>query len=193
MIDLQGVRIGFAITGSFCTFSKAFHEAELLTDLGAELIPIMSFNASTLDTRFGTAKEHMDRLENICKRRVINTIESAEPIGPKKMTDIMIVAPCTGNTMAKLAQSITDTPVTMAVKSHLRNSLPVVIAVSTNDALSGSAKNIGILQNLKNYYFVPMNQDDSTQKPTSIVADYSQIPMTIVNSLDGKQIQPIIK
>lgn len=191
-MSLSGIKIGYGICGSFCTFEKAFSAAKKLTEQGAELFPIMSFNASNLSTRFGTAKENKLKLENISKREIINTIEAAEPIGPKKMFDILVVAPCTANTLAKLALGICDTPITMAVKSHLRNSKPVVIAVSTNDALAGCAKNIGILQNYKNYYFVPYSQDNFEDKPNSLVADFSQIGDTIKLALEGKQIQPIL-
>ena len=151
MTDLSNVKIGFAVTGSFCTFEKAFAEAEKLRKAGAELIPVMSYNASSIDSRFGEAVNNIKKLENICGRKVINTIDGAEPIGPQKMTDIIVVCPCTGNTCAKLAMSITDTPVTMAVKSHIRNGKPVVIALASNDSLAGSMKNIGHLMNMKNY------------------------------------------
>ena len=192
MIDLKGVKIAFVMTGSFCTFDKALKQARILKELGAELIPVMSFNSYSLNTRFGVAEENVAILEEICGRKVIATIEDAEPIGPKKMADIMIVAPCTGNTLAKLAMSITDTPATMAVKSHIRNSRPVVLAVSTNDALAGSCKNLGSLMNVKNYYFVPLTQDDYASKPTSLVSDYGLIPLTIQSALHGNQLQPIL-
>ncbi len=192
MIDLKGVKIAFVMTGSFCTFDKAFKQARILKELGAELIPVMSFNSYSLNTRFGVAEENVAILEEICGRKVIATIEDAEPIGPKKMADIMIVAPCTGNTLAKLAMSITDTPATMAVKSHIRNSRPVVLAVSTNDALAGSCKNLGSLMNVKNYYFVPLTQDDYASKPTSLVSDYELIPLTMESALRGNQLQPIL-
>lgn len=191
-MSLSGVKIGFGVCGSFCTFEKAFTEAKRLAEQGAELFPVMSFNASGISTRFGTAEENIEKLENICKRKIIDSIEGAEPIGPQKMFDILVVAPCTANTLAKLALGICDTPVTMAVKSHLRNGRPVVIAVSTNDALAGCAKNIGILQNYKNYYFVPYSQDNYKAKPNSLVADFSQISETIEQALEGRQIQPII-
>lgn len=192
-MSLEGVKIGFGLTGSFCTFEKAFKAAQSLADNGAELIPVMSFNAASLSTRFGTAEENIQKLEDIAKRRVIKTIEEAEPIGPKKLCDIMVVAPCTANTLAKLALGITDSPLTMAVKSHLRNGRPVVIAVSTNDALAGCAKNIGILQNYRHYYFVPYAQDNYATKPNSIVADFTLIGETVENALQGKQIQPLIR
>ena len=191
-MSLENLNIGFAMCGSFCTFTKAFDAAKQLVSQGANVIPIMSFNARSISSRFGTADENAEKLENICKNQIISSIETAEPIGPKKMLDVLVVAPCTGNTLAKLAVGITDTPVTMAVKSHIRNLRPVVIAISTNDALASSAKNIGMLQNYKNYYFVPYMQDDSIAKPNSLVARYELIPMAIESALSGKQIQPVI-
>jgi dipicolinate synthase subunit B len=192
MNKLKNIKIGFAMTGSFCTFDRVFEQMKTLRAMGAEIIPIMSLNSSKTDTRFGLAKEHIEKTEEICKNKPILTLTDAEPIGPKKMTDIMLVAPCTGNTLAKLAYSITDSPVTMAVKSHLRNSRPVVIGISTNDALAGSLKNIGYLMNTKNYYFVPFAQDDSEKKPASLVCDFTKIPETIVSALENRQLQPVI-
>lgn len=190
--SLEGIKIGVAMCGSFCTFSKAFEQMIKLKAAGAELTPIMSYHAATLDTRFGTAEENIMTAENICGRGVINTIPLAEPVGPKKMFDLLIVCPCTGNTMAKLAAGITDTPVTMAVKSHLRNGRPVLIAAATNDALSASAKNIGALLNIKNIYFVPFKQDDFVKKPRSAVTDFSVIPEAAKAALNGRQLQPIL-
>lgn len=192
MNDFSGLKVGFALTGSFCTFSKAFEQMKILRESGAEIVPIISFAVRSTDTRFGTAESHIEKITEICGRRPVMTIEDAEPIGPKKMTDIMLVAPCTGNTLAKLAGSITDSPVTMAVKSHLRNSHPVVLNISTNDALAGSMKNIGILMNTKNYFFVPFTQDDHERKPSSLVADFTQISAAILTALSGKQIQPVL-
>lgn len=192
MNKLEGLRIGFALTGSFCTFSKAFEQMKFLKKSGAVLIPILSYNSCITDTRFGKAAEHIDMVTNICGIKPITDITAAEPLGPKNMTDVLVVAPCTGNTLAKLAYSITDSPVTMAVKSHLRNMRPVIINVSTNDALAGSLKNIGFLMNTKNYYFVPFSQDDSTKKPSSLVGDFSKIPETILAAMEGKQIQPVL-
>ncbi len=191
-MSLQGIRIGYCLCGSFCTFEKSFKAARMLADMGAVLIPVMSYNSAGLSTRFGTAEENVSKLEAICARPVIKTIVDAEPIGPNKMCDIMVVAPCTANTLAKLALGITDTPGTMAVKSHLRNGLPVVVAISTNDALAGCAKNIGILQNYRNYYFVPYRQDNFEKKPNSIVADFGLIADTVEQALAGKQLQPLI-
>ena len=187
----ENMKIGVAVCGSFCTFEKVFKAVQRLRDEGAELIPIMSFNAASLSTRFGKAEDNLRLFESIAGRKAITTIEEAEPIGPKKMTDIMLLPNCTGNTMAKLSLSVTDTPVTMAVKSHLRGGRPVVINVATNDALSGSAKNIGALMNLRHYYFVPLMQDDHVKKPTSIVGDFERIPETVLAAAEGIQIQPV--
>lgn len=192
MHDLEGVRIGFVMTGSFCTFAQAFAQAEYLVSCGAVLIPVMSWNASGISTRFGTAKEQCQRLEYIANRKVILTIEDAEPIGPKNMTDLMLVEPCTSNTAAKLALSITDSPATMAVKSHLRGQKPVVLAVASNDSLAGSMKHLGLLFHTKYYYFVPIRQDDAEKKPTSLVADFSRTADTIVSALSGRQLQPVL-
>ena len=183
--------IGFALCGSFCTYSKVFPVMAQLANTHT-VIPIFSHSANTIDSRFGTAQEHIRLAEQICGRSPINTIAQAEPIGPKKMLDVLVIAPCTGNTLAKLANSIADGPVTMAVKSHLRNGRPVVIAVSTNDALAGAAENIGKLLGRKNYYFVPFGQDDPIQKPTSLVAHFDAIPKTIDAAAIGKQVQPLL-
>lgn len=191
-MKFNNINIGFAMTGSFCTFSKTIPKIKELVDEGANVIPIMSFNAYNLDTKFGKAEDFIHQIEDITGNKIIHTIQDAEPIGPKKMTDIMVVAPATGNTISKLVNSIIDTPVTMAVKSHLRNNNPVVIAISTNDALSGSASNIGELLNRKNYYFVPFRQDNPITKPRSIVFDSEYISKTISSALENQQIQPII-
>lgn len=190
--SLRGLKIGYALTGSFCTFEKSFAQAKILADVGAELIPIMSENAAGISTRFGTAEENVRRFAKICGREPITDIFSAEPIGPKAMTDIMVVAPCTSNTTAKLANSVTDTAVTMAVKSHLRQGKAVVLAIASNDSLLGSAKNIGELFNRKNYYFVPMLQDDCERKPASLVAEFSMLPQAIEAAMKGIQLRPII-
>lgn len=189
---MENLRIGFAMTGSFCTFEKVLVEMQGLKEEGHDITPIMSTNAYSTDTRFGTAEEFRNKIENICEKKIISTIAEAEPIGPKKLLDILIIEPCTGNTLAKLANGIADTPVTLAAKSHLRNSRPVLIAVSTNDALAGNAKNIGHLLNFKNIFFVPLNQDDSTNKPTSIVADFTKTSVAMHAAIQGKQLQPII-
>ncbi len=183
--------IGFAMCGSFCTFAQVFPVMELLTR-DYRVTPIFSTAAATIDSRFGTATEHLAQATDICGRPVLRTIPQVEPIGPKKLFDALIVAPCTGNTLAKLAHSIADTPVTMAVKSHLRNGRPVVIAVSTNDALGGAAENIGKLMGRKHYYFVPFRQDDALNKPTSMVADFSRIHETLEAALEGRQLQPLL-
>lgn len=186
------LRIGFALTGSFCTFASVLPVVEMLATRGCEITPILSVNAGTLDTRFGKAADWRSCLHEITGRNCIDSIPEAEPIGPKKMFDVLVVAPCTGNTLAKLAHGITDTTVTMAVKSHLRGEKPVVLAVSTNDALSGSAANLGTLLNRKHYYFVPLRQDAPYAKPRSLVADMSLLPDTIGAALDGRQLQPLL-
>ena len=183
--------IGFALCGSFCTYDRVFPVMERLGK-SYELIPIFSQSAYSTDSRFGNAEAHIARAEAICGRPVLHTLAEVEPIGPKKMLDALIIAPCTGNTLAKLAHSIADGPVTMAAKSHLRNGRPVIIAISTNDALAGAAENIGKLLSRKHYYFVPFGQDDAFGKPTSIVADFSKIPQTVELALDGKQLQPLL-
>ena len=190
--SLRGLKIGYALTGSFCTFEKSFAQAKILADAGAELIPIMSEISSAADTRFGTAAENILRLKAITGENVIKTISEAEPIGPKKMLDVLVVAPCTGNTIAKIAGGIADSTVTLAVKSHLRNRRPVVIAVSTNDGLGGNAKNIGILASRKNIYIVPFGQDDCIEKENSLVSDMNMIIPTAELALDGRQIQPVL-
>lgn len=189
---LKGLRIGYAMTGSFCTFQRSFEQAEILIEYGAELLPIMSEHAASTSTRFGTAEENLEKLQSITGKDVITTVSAAEPIGPKELTDIMVVAPCTSNTAAKLAASITDTAVTMAVKSHLRRGKPVVLAIASNDSLMGSAKNLGELFNRKNYYFVPMLQDDWINKPASLVAEFSMLPQAIEAAMNGIQLRPII-
>ena len=185
------MEIGFAMCGSFCTYSAVFPVMEVLAKQH-HVIPIFSFASASIDSRFGTAAEHLQRAVEICGQAPLQSIEAVEPIGPKKLLDALIIAPCTGNTLAKLAHSIADTPVTMAAKSHLRNGRPVIVAVSTNDALAGAAENIGKLLARKHYYFVPFGQDDSAKKPTSMVADFKMIPETLMSALEGKQIQPIL-
>ena len=185
------MNIGFAVCGSFCTYREVFPVMEALA---AEhtIIPIFSDISYTTDSRFGTHKQHIDRAEQVCGREVLHTIPQVEPIGPNGLLDALVIAPCTGNTLAKLAHSIADGPVTMAAKSHLRNGRPVIVAVSTNDALAGAAENIGNLLGRKHYYFVPFGQDSPEKKPTSMVADFTKIPDTLALALEGKQIQPII-
>ena len=183
--------VGFAVCGSFCTFKKVIPQMKKLTDEGYKVIPIMSHTAYTTDTRFGKARDFNEEIEQICKEKIIYTISGAEPIGPKQLLDALVIAPCTGNTIGKIANGITDTSVTLATKAHLRNGRPVIIAVSTNDALGASAKNIGLLMNSKNIYFVPMSQDDSENKPNSIVADFDLITQTVKTVFKGKQPQPV--
>ena len=185
------MNVGFALCGSFCTYSQVFPVMELLSR-DYNLIPIFSEASYGIDSRFGTAKEHIRAAVEICGREPLHTIAQVEPIGPKKLLDALIIAPCTGNTLAKLAHGIADTPVTMAAKSHLRNGRPVILAVSTNDALGAAAENIGTLLARKHYYFVPYRQDDPKEKPTSMVADFSRIPQTLEAALAGRQIQPVI-
>ena len=185
------MNIGFAMCGSFCTFSKVFEAMEQVASIH-KVTPIFSQNTCVLDSRFGSAKEHWDRATAICGREPLNSIPQVEPIGPKKLLDALVIAPCTGNTLAKLAHSIADGPVTMAAKSHLRNGRPIVIAVSTNDALAGAAENIGRLLVRKHYYFVPFGQDDPKDKPTSLVADFAQLLPALEAALEGRQIQPLL-
>ncbi len=187
------IKVGFAVSGSFCTFSKAIPQMKLLVDSGYEVLPIMSDTAYSTDTRFGKAEDFRKEIENICGKKIMHTIEEVEPIGPKKMTDIMIIAPCTGNTLSKLASSTIDTAVTMAAKSHLRGQKPLLIALSTNDGLSGSAANMGTMLNRKNIYFVPMSQDDPIKKPNSLVAHFDLIIPAIESAIMGYQIQPIFR
>ena len=190
---MEGVKVGFAMCGSFCTFSRALEQLRLLTRTGYEVVPIMSETAYRTDTRFGKAKDLRMEVENLCEKEIIHTIESAEPIGPKRMTDIMIIAPCTGNTLSKLVSATTDTVVTMAVKSHLRAQRPVLIALATNDGLSGSAKNMGAMLNRKNIYFVPMSQDDPIKKPNSLVAHFDLLVPAMEAALLEHQIQPVFR
>lgn len=185
------MNIGFAMCGSFCTFSKVFPVVEALAKKHT-VYPILSFVSATTDSRFGKASEFLERAEEICGQAVIKTIAEAEPIGPKKLLDILVIAPCTGNTLAKLSHSIADTPVTMAAKSHLRNSRPVLVAISTNDGLAGAAENIGRLMARKHFYFVPYGQDDPEQKPTSLVAHFDLIPQAVELAVQGRQMQPVL-
>ena len=191
-MELAGKRIGFAITGSFCTYGLIVPVIESLVKAGAQVWPILSFNAAKLDTRFFKVDEFKKILMEITGNDIIEDLVKAEPIGPKKLLDLVIIAPCTGNTLAKLALGITDTPVLLAAKAHLRNAQPVLIAVSTNDALSANAKNLGLLLNTRHVFFVPYRQDDSAKKCTSVVADMSQIENAAKLALEGRQIQPVM-
>ena len=187
----EKVRLGFAICGSFCTFTRTIAQMEILSR-DYEILPIMSETAYSTDTRFGKAEDFRTEIRDICRNEIIHTVKAAEPIGPKKMLDILLIAPCTGNTIAKLASGIADSSVTLAAKAHMRNGRPIVIAVSSNDALAGNAENIGKLLNRNNVYFVPFEQDDPKGKPRSLVAVMEKIPQTLKDALEGKQIQPIV-
>ena len=189
---LSGKKIGFAMTGSFCTFSQVFPEAQRLADEGAELYPILSDNVWSLDTRFYTAEQVKSRLETICGRPIWHTLPEVEPIGPKHLLDLVIIAPCTGNSLGKLACGIIDTPIIMAAKSHLRNGGPVLLAVSTNDALAMCAKNIGVLLACRNFYFVPFRQDSPEKKSASLVARFDLIFESACAALEGRQLQPLL-
>lgn len=190
---MTGKTVGFAMCGSFCTFSKAVIQMKALKSAGFSILPIMSFNAYSTDTRFAKASEIIEEIEEISEHSVIHTITAAEPIGPKKLCDVILVAPCTGNTLGKLALGITDTPVTMAAKSHLRINRPVVLSVATNDGLGASAQNIGRLMNTRNIFFVPFSQDDPDKKPNSLVAHFELIPETVEKAMNSTQIQPVIR
>lgn len=183
--------IGFAMCGSFCTFSKAFEQMEVLVREGYRVFPIFSETACSTDTRFGAAADMVKKAEAITQNKALRTITDTEPIGPKDMCDLLLIAPCTGNTLAKLSLGVTDTAVTMAAKSHLRVLKPVLLCPATNDALGASAQNIGRLLNTAHFYFVPMRQDDPVKKPHSLVADFSQIPACVAAALEGKQLQPV--
>ena len=189
---MKKTSIGFAMTGSFCTFERVLKQMEALVRRGYEVLPVLSFNAGTLDTRFMTAEHLRARIVEITGNEPIDTLAGAEPIGPKKMTDVFLIAPATGNSLAKLAAGIYDTPALLGAKSHLRNDRPLVLAVSTNDGLGAAAQNIGRLLNVRNIYFVPFGQDDPVKKPRSLVADFSQIPRTIAAALSGVQMQPML-
>ena len=191
-MKVEGLNIGFAITGSFCTYSKIIEEIKKLVDAKANVIPIFSTNASSMDTRFGNAKEWINKIEKMTGNKSILTIQDAEPIGPNGLLDVLVVAPCTGNTISKLANAITDTPVLMAAKAHLRGMKPIVIGISTNDGLGMNARNLGILLNTKYYYFVPFGQDSPYVKGNSLVARMDMIVSTIEMAIAGKQIQPLI-
>ena len=185
------MKIGYALCGSFCTHARSIAVLEKLAEEHT-IVPILSETAASTDTRFGKAADLLEILRALCGREPIRTIAEAEPLGPAEALDLLIIAPCTGNTLAKLAHSIADTPVTMAAKSHLRNGRPVLVAVSTNDALAGAAENIGKLLARRNYYFVPFGQDDPIGKPTSMVADFTKIPPALEAALEGRQLQPVL-
>ena len=184
-------RIGFALCGSFCNHQKILMLFKEMAE-SFEMVPILSENTARYDTRFGLADDLIARVERAAGRPAIRTIVEAEPFGPQNLADVLVIAPCTGNTLAKLAHGITDGPVTMAAKSHLRNGKPVVVALATNDGLSASAPNLAALLNRKNYYFVPFGQDDPQGKPTSLIADFSQLVPTVDAALHGVQLQPLL-
>lgn len=192
-MDIKGKKIGFAVTGSFCTLNRALNAAQSLKKAGAELYPIFSDSVWQMNTKFGLAAEWEQRFSSLCGREIIKTIVEAEPIGPGNFLDIMAVVPCSGNTLSKMAHGITDGPVLMAVKAHLRNQKPVALAVSTNDGLGRSMQNIATLMGSKNIYMVPFSQDDPAKKPYSLVADMEATKATVESALDGIQIQPILK
>lgn len=191
-MKLEGIKIGLGITGSFCNFSETKNVISNLMTEGADVYPIISFLTKNLDTRFYKKDEYIKMLKQESKNNIIDTIQKAEPVGPKNLVDIILVCPCTGNSLAKLANGITDTPVLMAIKGHIRNNKPVVIGVSTNDGLGASLQNIAKLINTKNMYFVPFRQDDYISKPKSLVLDYNYIVDTVYDALHFKQIQPIL-
>jgi dipicolinate synthase subunit B len=184
--------VGFALCGSYCTFNEAIRSLSATAGI-YNVIPIMSNNAAETDSRFGKAIDFKSEIESICKHKALSSLTEVEPFGPKKLLDLLVIAPATGNTIAKLANGISDTSVTLAYKAHLRNARPVLLAISTNDALSNNAANIGVLLNRRNHFFVPFGQDDAHGKPTSLVADFSLIPKSIDAALQGKQLQPILR
>ena len=190
---MQNIKIGYAFCGSFCTLAQSLKALKTLKEKYENITPIMSQIVYSTDTRFFKADDFKSQVKEICGQDIIHTIDGAEPIGPKNLLDIIIVSPCTGNTLAKIALGITDTPVTMAVKAHLRNNKPVLLAPATNDALGASSKNFGILHNTKNIYFVPYSQDDPHSKNNSLVCDFSLVPEALKYALEGKQMQPILK
>lgn len=192
-MDFSNYNIGYGITGSFCTFTRTRKEVQRLKEMGANVIPIFSYNAQSCDTRFGSAKEFVDGICSITGNEGMKTLSQAEPIGPNNFLDVMVIAPCTGNTAAKLCNGITDTPVLMAAKAHMRNGKPLVIAISTNDALGVSFQNIGRLMNMKNIYFVPFAQDNYKSKPNSMIALMELIPDAIEMAMKGKQLQPVLR
>lgn len=189
---MEDWKVGFAFCGSFCTYDSAMAALEAVHRRWKDVTPIISERSAATDTRFGSAHDFMREMQRICDKRPIDSIKAAEPIGPKKLLDVLVICPCTGNTLAKLAAGVTDSSVTMAAKAHLRNGRPLVLAVATNDGLAGSAKNIGALMDKKHVYFVPFRQDDPTGKPTSLVADFIRIPETVEAAMAGRQLQPVL-
>ncbi len=189
---MEQLRVGFAFCGSFCTMARAIDALEKTAGRYSEIIPIVSETVAGTDTRFGSAHDFMREIERICDRRVIAAVRDAEPIGPQKLLDVLVICPCTGNTLGKLAHGITDTAVTMAAKAHLRNGRPLVLAVASNDGLSAAAANLGLLLNRKHVYFVPFGQDDPVNKPASLAADFARVPETVAAALRGRQLQPLL-
>ena len=188
----SNITLGFAMCGSFCTFDAVLTQLEAMHSEFPDIVPIMSTVSYDTDTRFGTAADFRARLEAVSTHPIVHTIAQAEPIGPKKLLDVLVIAPCTGNTLAKLANGIADTPVTLAAKAHLRNERPIVLAVSTNDGLAGNAASLGALLNRRGYYFVPFGQDSAIKKPRSLVADFPQLPAALSAALQGQQLQPML-
>lgn len=192
-MSLKGKKIGVALTGSFCTYEKVFSELPKLTKEGAQVQTIFSDAAAGTDSRFGEAKTFVEKAEQLTGIKPIMTIPEAEPIGPGNLLDILVLFPCTGNTIAKLANGITDTPVLMAAKAHLRNNKPLLVSISTNDALGMNMKNIGLLLNTKNIYFIPFGQDNPEKKPNSMIAHTQLLVPSLEAALEGKQLQPVIR
>lgn len=192
-MDFSNLTIGFAMTGSFCTYQKAFTQMKLLKEYGATILPIFSYVPQEIECRFGSARNFLATAEEITGHKPLLSIAQTEPIGPKGLIDLLLIAPCTGNTMSKLANAITDTPVLMAAKSQLRTEKPVVISLASNDSLGLNFKNLGLLYNTKHIYFVPIGQDDTQKKPNSLIAHTELIPDTIEAALEGKQIQPLLR
>lgn len=191
-MDFHDKTIGFAMCGSFCTFKKTLDVLKAFTETGANIIPIMSETSYNTDTRFGKAEDFQKSMIDITGNEIIKSVKEAEPIGPKNLLDLLVVMPCTGNSLAKITNGIADTSVTMAVKAHLRNQKPILIAVSTNDGLGTAARNIGTLLNCKNLYFLPFSQDDYIKKPNSLVADFDKLPDAAAAAFEGRQLQPIL-
>ena len=189
---MDNITVGFAFCGSYCTYDQVFPALQETVARYHKVLPILSEHSAETDSRFGTAAEFTAKIEDIAGEKTRKTIPDVEPFGPQKLVDVLVIAPCTGNTLAKLACGIADSSVTMAAKAHLRNGRPLILAISTNDALSANAANIGTLLCRKNVYFVPFRQDDPFGKPTSLVADMKQIPDTIEAALEGRQIQPLL-
>lgn len=192
-MSIKDLKIGIGFTGSFCTYQRMFKELQNVVEQGAVVTPVFSFQSQQIDSRFGKASDFLEKARTITGKQPITTISQAEPIGPKGLLDVMVISPCTGNTLAKLAGGMVDSPVLMAAKSHLRNNRPVVISVSTNDALGMNLKNIGLLMNTKNIYFVPFGQDDYAKKPNSMVAHMELLSQTIEEAVAGRQLQPVIQ